>query len=112
MATPSAFLLAGGSLRGRRQNAHHPAPVGHILDERWFRLERETTLFLGPDEPFADDLRSAARQMHDATLAGWQDWARGLATPVEWQSVVIRAAIALKLCTHEETGAIVAALTT
>ena len=88
------------------------APVGHILDERWLRLEQERTLFLGPDEPFANDLRSAARQMHDATLASWQDWARGLATPVEWQSVVIRAAIALKLCTHEETGAIVAALTT
>jgi GH15 family glucan-1,4-alpha-glucosidase len=37
---------------------------------------------------------------------------RGLAIPVEWQEVVIRAAITLKLCQHEETGAIVAALTT
>jgi GH15 family glucan-1,4-alpha-glucosidase len=37
---------------------------------------------------------------------------RGLAVPLEWQKVVIRAAITLKLCQHEETGAIVAALTT
>jgi GH15 family glucan-1,4-alpha-glucosidase len=37
---------------------------------------------------------------------------RGLATPFEWQNEVIRAAITLKLCQHEETGAIVAALTT
>jgi len=88
------------------------APIGHILDERWFRLEQETSFFLGPDEPFAGSLRSTGRDMHDATLAGWQDWARGLATPLEWQGVVIRAAIALKLCVHEETGAIVAALTT
>ncbi|MGO8608730.1 glycoside hydrolase family 15 protein, partial [Rhizobium johnstonii] len=37
---------------------------------------------------------------------------RGLATPYEWQEAVIRSAITLKLCQHEETGAIVAALTT
>jgi pentatricopeptide repeat protein len=36
---------------------------------------------------------------------------RGLATPIEWQDEVIRCAITLKLCQHEETGAIVAALT-
>jgi GH15 family glucan-1,4-alpha-glucosidase len=88
------------------------ASIGHILDERWFRLEHETTFFLGPDEPFVGNLRPTGRDMHDSTLAEWQDWSRGLATPLEWQGVVIRAAIALKLCVHEETGAIVAALTT
>ncbi|WP_243450585.1 glycoside hydrolase family 15 protein [Sandarakinorhabdus glacialis] len=88
------------------------APVGHVHDERWFRLEKSLAFFLGPDEPFTGDIQAQARSMHDETLAEWQDWARGLATPVEWQSVVIRAAIALRLCTHEETGAIVAALTT
>ena len=47
-----------------------------------------------------------------ATAAEWRDWVRGLAIPLEWQDVVIRSAITLKLCQHEETGAIVAALTT
>src|SRR3546814_11565748 len=42
----------------------------------------------------------------------WRSWVRGLATPMDWQDAVIRAAITLKLCQHEETGAIVAALTT
>jgi GH15 family glucan-1,4-alpha-glucosidase len=88
------------------------APVGHILDERWFRLEEEVTLFLGPDEPFAGDVRTTVGTMLDKTIADWRLWVRGLAIPLEWQSVVIRAAIALKLCVHEETGAIVAALTT
>ena len=46
------------------------------------------------------------------TADHWRAWVRGLAIPLEWQDVVIRAAITLKLCQHEETGAIVAALTT
>jgi GH15 family glucan-1,4-alpha-glucosidase len=46
------------------------------------------------------------------TAEHWQAWVRGLAVPLEWQRQVIRAAITLKLCQHEETGAIVAALTT
>ena len=42
----------------------------------------------------------------------WRGWVRTLSVPLEWQEAVIRAAITLKLCAYEETGAIVAALTT
>ncbi len=42
----------------------------------------------------------------------WRQWTRRLALPLEWQDAVIRAAITLKLCQFEETGAIVAAMTT
>lgn len=87
-------------------------PVGHVLDERWHRLEGTRVLFLGPDEPFDGDLSAGVRQMHDSTIADWQHWVRGLALPLDWQAEVIRAAIALRLSAHEETGAIVAALTT
>jgi GH15 family glucan-1,4-alpha-glucosidase len=88
------------------------APVGRVLDEQWFRLERACHAFLGPDESFVGVIGETVTIMHDRTVAEWRDWVRGLATPVEWQGVVIRAAITLKLCQHEETGAIVAALTT
>jgi GH15 family glucan-1,4-alpha-glucosidase len=88
------------------------APVSLILSESVFRLEGELLFFLGPDEPFSDDLRAAVYTMHDNTADYWRRWVRMLATPLEWQTDVIRAAIALKLCVHEETGAIVAALTT
>lgn len=87
-------------------------PVSHVTEERWFRLEGTRRLFLGPDEPFQGDLGQAVRAMYDQTVAEWQEWVRGLALPLEWQHVVIRAAIGLKLCQFEETGAIVAALTT
>lgn len=88
------------------------APAGLIDEERWFRIERPLHFFMGPDESFAGDVAASVEQMHADTIAEWQEWVRGLATPLEWQEVVIRCAITLKLCQHEETGAIVAALTT
>ncbi|GAA4643015.1 glycoside hydrolase family 15 protein [Pontixanthobacter gangjinensis] len=88
------------------------APIGYILEGRTFRIEGDTHFFLGPDEPFAGNLREEIRRMEQSTRKYWQQWVRGLATPYEWQDEVIRCAITLKLCQHEETGAIVAALTT
>ncbi|GMN12356.1 glycoside hydrolase family 15 protein [Altererythrobacter sp. MTPC7] len=88
------------------------APVGYVMEQRSFRLEEDTHFFLGPDEPFMGNLREEIRRMEQSTRKYWQTWVRGLATPFEWQDEVIRCAITLKLCQHEETGAIVAALTT
>jgi len=88
------------------------APVSHIRDERVFRLEAPIACFLGPDEPFQGEVLSTANRMLADTLDYWREWVRTLALPLDWQEAVIRAAITLKLCAYEETGAIVAALTT
>jgi hypothetical protein len=88
------------------------APVTHLLDGRAFRLEQSLHFFLGPDEPFVGNVGHTLATMLHQTSDHWLDWVRGLAIPLEWQQVVIRAAITLKLCQHEETGAIVAAMTT
>ncbi|MFT3965465.1 MAG: glycoside hydrolase family 15 protein [Sphingobium sp.] len=88
------------------------APIGWVNDERLFRVERPLHFFLGPDEGFNDDIARSVDEMLERTCHEWRHWVRGLATPVEWQDAVIRSAITLKLCQHEETGAIVAALTT
>ena len=87
-------------------------PISHVLTERTFRLEEPLSLFLGPDEPFDGDLIATADRMLEETGRYWREWVRTLAVPLEWQEAVIRAAITLKLCTYEETGAIIAALTT
>ncbi|MBI1685378.1 glycoside hydrolase family 15 protein [Caulobacter hibisci] len=87
-------------------------PVSHILEERTFRIERPIAMFLGADEGFDADVGATAARMLQQTEDYWLNWVRGLAVPLDWQSAVIRAAITLKLCTHEETGAIVAAMTT
>ncbi len=88
------------------------APVGTVLEGRAYRVESDQHFFFGPDEPFSGNIRAEVRTMEEQTRKYWQLWVRGLATPFEWQDEVIRCAITLKLCQHEETGAIVAALTT
>ncbi|WP_420391836.1 glycoside hydrolase family 15 protein [Acuticoccus sp.] len=88
------------------------APITYIRDETYFVLEREMTLFLGPDESLTGSPASIGREFEEETDAYWRNWSLRLALPLEWQEAVIRAAITLKLCTFEETGAIVAAVTT
>ena len=101
------YLVGGQAMR-----LSTDAPIGYVLSGRSYRVESDQHFFLGPDEPFSGNLRAELRQMDDLTRKYWTLWVRGLHIPLEWQDEVIRCAIALKLCQHEETGAIVAALTT
>jgi GH15 family glucan-1,4-alpha-glucosidase len=87
------------------------APVSLVDAQVVFRVERPLHFFLGPDEGFTGELASIVTRMLADTAMDWKLWVRSLAIPLDWQEAVIRAAITLKLCQHEETGAIVAALT-
>ena len=88
------------------------APLTYITNEVTFAPKESLTLLFGADEPFLSDIDTTARDFEHRTRAYWLDWSRSLAVPFEWQTHVIRSAITLKLCSFEETGAIVAALTT
>ena len=88
------------------------APVSYLLEERSFVLDRPVEMLLGSDESLQAGIESTARDLFERTLDHWRSWVRSLSIPFEWQDAVIRAAITLKLCNFEETGAIVAALTT
>ncbi len=88
------------------------APVSYVFEERPFVVDRPMSFFFGEDEPFRSEVDTTAREFLDQTLDFWRDWVRSLSIPFDWQEAVIRAAITLKLCNYEETGAIVAALTT
>ncbi|NBW10228.1 MAG: glycoside hydrolase family 15 protein [Caulobacteraceae bacterium] len=87
-------------------------PVSHILDERTFRLENPLSFFLGPDEGYDQEVGPGVSATLDRTVAYWKNWVRTLYIPLDYQDAVIRSAITLKLCAFEETGAIVAAMTT
>ena len=88
------------------------ASLPMLLDELPFILDREVHFVLGPDETLLEPPARHARESFEATRDYWHEWVRYLSIPAEWQDAVIRAAITLKLCQYEGTGAIVAALTT
>ncbi len=83
-----------------------------IIEERPVVLHEPVCFILGSDEPVTENPRTVAGHFLNETRRYWQDWTRELAVPFEWQQAVIRSAITLKLCSFEDTGAMVAALTT
>lgn len=83
-----------------------------LVDEVPFVLQRPVAFVLGPDETLQGSVAEVARRFHEETADYWADWVRDLSIPFEWQEAVIRAALTLKLCGVDDTGAIVAAVTT
>ena len=88
------------------------APLAYVEEETPFALTHRLHLVLGADEPFAGEPAATVRDFERRTRAYWQEWVRRLSIPYEWQDATIRAAITLKLSSFQETGGIVAALTT
>ncbi len=102
------FVLDDGTVL----RATTDAPLPMLRDELPFLLDRDVHVLIGPDETLTESPAAHARAALEATLGYWREWVRYLSIPAEWQEAVIRAAITLKLCQYEGTGAIVAAMTT
>ena len=88
------------------------AALSYVDREAPFVLTRPLHLVIGPDEPFPADLPTTCRSFAARTQDYWTEWVRRLSIAYDWQDVVIRAAITLKLSNFEETGGIIAAHTT
>jgi GH15 family glucan-1,4-alpha-glucosidase len=88
------------------------APLSYIAHETPFALTHPITLILGTDEPLEASVDTVSREFLERTRDYWRGWVRGLGIPLDWQPAIIRAAITLKLCQFDETGAIIAAHTT
>jgi len=88
------------------------APLSYLVEEQPFALQKPLHLAVGLDETLPEAPHEVARDQLQETRQYWRNWSRFLSIPFEWQEAVIRAAITLKLCTFEETGAVVAAMTT
>lgn len=106
-STHIRFVGGGQTLR-----LNGDAPVAYVLSESFFVVDRPMNFILGPDETLATGIEETARLFEQETVSYWRNWSRSLSLPLEWQDAVIRAAITLKLSLFEDTGAIVAAMTT
>lgn len=119
-------MQAGAERRGTTFGSHHiryvesettlrlttDASITAILEELPFVLDESVTLILGPDETVHGGADELGRKFIEETISYWHEWVRSLAIPFEWQDDVIRAAITLQLNAVEDTGAIIAAVTT
>jgi len=88
------------------------ASLSAIADESSFVVDSPVAFILGIDQTVEEPPQTLAVSLLEDTREYWQDWVRGLWIPYDWQDAVIRAAISLKLCSYEDTGAVLAALTT
>ena len=87
-------------------------PITAILEETPLVLREPMAVILGPDETLQGSAGEVFRRFLDDTASYWRGWVRNLGIPFEWQEFIIRAAITLKLNAYEDTGAIIAAVTT
>jgi GH15 family glucan-1,4-alpha-glucosidase len=101
------YLVPGFTLR-----LTSDVPVRMLRDALPFVLDRERHLVLGPDESLLQPVAAFVRHAEERTIGYWREWVRYLSIPLDWQEAVIRSAITLKLCQYEDTGAIIAAMTT
>lgn len=101
------YLMTEGTMRLTTD-----APLAMVRDEIPMVLEGPITMIYGPDETLSASVVDTGRDFLERTIDYWLEWVRYLSIPFEWQQEVIRAAITLKMCTFEETGAVIAAMTT
>lgn len=110
---------------GRQQGSHHVAYSGYdselrlttdaplsYLDDEPFALSERKYFVLTWGAPVEEALAPLCDRFLRETVKYWQQWVKHCDIPPAYQEEVIRAALTLKLHCFEDTGAIVAALTT
>lgn len=87
-------------------------PLTYLCDETPFALKEPLYFALTWGLGLEDDLVRTTQGFLDQTREYWRSWVKHCSIPSLYQSETIRSALALKLHCYEDTGAILAALTT
>lgn len=100
------------SAAGTKLRLTSDGPISALMAETFHTLGEPLVLIYGQDETVQGSPSEIAHRFLEGTRNWWRRWVRGLAIPFDYQDVVIRSAITLKLTAYEGTGAIIAAVTT
>lgn len=84
----------------------------YLTEEVPFVLQEKLYFALTWGSGIEDDLPKVTEQFLDLTEKYWQTWVKHCSIPTLFQQETIRSALTLKLHCYEDTGAILAALTT
>lgn len=87
-------------------------PLTYLCEETHFLLNETLYFGLTWSLGIEDDLVSVAERFLSQTLEYWNTWVKHCSIPSLYQKETIRSALTLKLHCYEDTGAILAALTT
>jgi GH15 family glucan-1,4-alpha-glucosidase len=88
------------------------APAEAIVDAIPFHLHRTLTLMFGNTDQIRSEVTITGTRFLERTTVHWRGWARALSVPKTWREAIVRAAITLEMNVYEETGAIIASITT
>lgn len=87
------------------------APIQAIVDLTPIHVHRSLTFMFGAGGQ-AGDVASVGTTWLERTQAYWRSWVSALRVPDDRRDAILRAAITLELNAFEDTGAIIAAMTT
>lgn len=87
-------------------------PLTYLVDEIDYPLTHTTYFALTWGSPVEEDLETVCQSFLRKTTLYWRTWVKHCSIPPAFQREVIRSALTLKLHCYEDTGAILAAITT
>ena len=88
--------------------------IMNVVKASTFSVEKDFSIVLSSDLselPSKDSCFEHSSRLLTQTVAYWNGWVESLTVPEAHRDQIIRAAIGLKLCWYQETGAMLAALT-
>lgn len=83
-----------------------------LTEELHFKLDHTKYFVIGSPTEASYYNATKLKRLASATKQYWKTWVRSLELPEENKALIIRSALTLKLLTHSETGAVIAAATT